>query len=195
MRELKERIEKDGLVLSEGVLKVDSFITHQVDPVLMKKIGETFANVYRQSGVTKIVTIETSGIAPALYTAEALGVPMIYARKAKSLTMNTELLSTEVYSFTKQVTSTISISKRFLNANDNVLLIDDFLANGMAAKGLIELCQQAGASVAGIGIVIEKSFQSGRKLLEDAGYNVVSLARIGSLENGQIEFLPSDLAE
>lgn len=195
MRELKERIEKDGLVLSEGVLKVDSFITHQVDPVLMKKIGETFANVYRQSGVTKIVTIETSGIAPALYTAEALGVPMIYARKAKSLTMNTELLSTEVYSFTKQVTSTISISKLFLNANDNVLLIDDFLANGMAAKGLIELCQQAGASVAGIGIVIEKSFQSGRKLLEDAGYNVVSLARIGSLENGQIEFLPSDLAE
>ena len=195
MRELKERIEKDGLVLSEGVLKVDSFITHQVDPVLMKKIGETFANVYRQSGVTKIVTIETSGIAPALYTAEALGVPMIYARKAKSLTMNTELLSTEVYSFTKQVTSTISISKLFLNANDNVLLIDDFLANGMAAKGLIELCQQAGASVAGIGIVIEKSFQSGRKLLEDAGYNVVSLARIGSLENGQIEVLPSDLAE
>ena len=195
MRELKERIEKDGLVLSEGVLKVDSFITHQVDPVLMKKIGETFANVYRQSGVTKIVTIETSGIAPALYTAEALGVPMIYARKAKSLTMNTELLSTEVYSFTKQVTSTISISKRFLNANDNVLLIDDFLANGMAAKGLIELCQQAGASVAGIGIVIEKSFQSGRKLLEDAGYNVVSLARIGSLENGQILFLSSYLAE
>lgn len=195
MQELKERIIKDGLVLSDGVLKVDSFITHQVDPVLMKKIGETFAEIFKENGVTKIITIETSGIAPALYTAEAMGVPMIYARKAKSLTMNTELLSTEVYSFTKQVTSTISISKRFLNADDKVLVIDDFLANGMAAKGLIELCQQAGASVVGIGILIEKSFQAGRKLLEDSGYRVVSLARIGSLENGTIEFLPSDIEQ
>ena len=178
--------------MGEGVLKVDQFLTHQVDYELMREIGTVFAERFQESGITKVVTIEASGIAPALYTAEKLQVPMIFARKAKSLTMDEELLTASVYSFTKQVTSQVSISKKFLSSDDTVLIIDDFLANGQAAKGLIELCQQAGAKVVGIGIVIEKSFQTGRQLLEEMGIPVVSLARIASLSEGQVSFLEGD---
>ncbi|EOL43894.1 xanthine phosphoribosyltransferase [Enterococcus phoeniculicola] len=192
MKELVERIKKDGHVLGEGVLKVDSFVTHQVDPVLMEQMGNRLAEVFKEAGITKVVTIEASGIAPAVFAAKELNVPMIFARKAKSLTMDEELLTSSVYSFTKQVTSTISISRKFLSSEDKVLIIDDFLANGQAAKGLIELCQQAGAEVEGIGIIIEKSFQDGRQLIEDMGLRVVSLARIASLTNGQVEFLEED---
>lgn len=192
MKELVERIKNDGRVLGEGVLKVDSFITHQVDPELMEAMGNRFAEVFAEAGITKVITIEASGIAPALYVAQKLGVPMIFARKAKSLTMDEELLTASVYSFTKQVTSQISISRKFLSDADKVLIIDDFLANGQAAKGLVELCQQAGAKVEGIGIVIEKSFQDGRQLLEDMGLNVVSLARIASLSEGTVTFLEED---
>ncbi|MBL1227428.1 xanthine phosphoribosyltransferase [Enterococcus sp. BWR-S5] len=192
MKELVERIKNDGQVLGEGVLKVDSFVTHQVDAALMEKIGQRFAEVFSDRGITKVVTIEASGIAPAMYAAQALGVPMIFARKAKSLTMDEELLTSSVYSFTKQVTSQISISKKFLSNEDTVLIIDDFLANGQAAKGLVELCQQAGATVSGIGILIEKSFQDGRALLEEMGLTVVSLARIASLTNNKVEFLEED---
>ncbi|GAA2880258.1 xanthine phosphoribosyltransferase [Enterococcus casseliflavus] len=192
MEKLVERIKTHGNVLGEGVLKVDQFLTHQVDYELMKEIGTVFAERFQGSGITKVVTIEASGIAPALYTAEQLQVPMIFARKAKSLTMDEELLTASVYSFTKQVTSQVSISKKFLSSEDTVLIIDDFLANGQAAKGLIELCQQAGANVVGIGIVIEKSFQSGRQLLEEMGIPVVSLARIASLSEGQVSFLEGD---
>lgn len=192
MKELMERIEKDGLVLNADVLKVDSFITHQVDPMLMEKIGETFAEKFQQDGITKVITIEASGIAPALATAKAMNVPMIFARKAKSLTMDKELLTATVYSFTKQVSSTVAISKKFLSKKDRVLIVDDFLANGQAAKGLISLCQQAGAEVKGVGIVIEKSFQPGRELLEETGVSVVSLARIQSLADGKVQFLEGD---
>lgn len=192
MQELVKRIQQDGNVLGDGVLKVDSIINHQVDPLLMKQMGELFAKVFAKRNITKVVTIESSGIAPAIFCALELGVPMIFARKSKSLTMNEELLTSSVYSFTKQVTSTVSISRKFLTQSDNVLIIDDFLANGQAAKGLIELCQQAGASVEGIGILIEKSFQDGRQLLEDMGIDVVSLARISSLENGEVTFIDAD---
>ncbi|HRL52341.1 MAG: xanthine phosphoribosyltransferase [Enterococcus aquimarinus] len=192
MQELVKRIQQDGNVLGDGVLKVDSIINHQVDPLLMKQMGELFAKVFAKRNITKVVTIESSGIAPAIFCALELGVPMIFARKSKSLTMNEELLTSSVYSFTKQVTSTVSISRKFLTKSDNVLIIDDFLANGQAAKGLIELCQQAGASVEGIGILIEKSFQDGRQLLEDMGIDVVSLARISSLENGEVTFIDAD---
>lgn len=192
MKELMERIENNGHVLGEGVLKVDSFVTHQVDPVLMEKIGKQFAACFADRQITKVVTIEASGIAPALFAAQHLGVPMVFARKSKSLTMNEELLTADVYSFTKQTTSTISISRKFLSAEDNVLIVDDFLANGQAAKGLIELCRQAGAHVDGIGIVIEKSFQDGRQLLEEMGLKVVSLARIDSLSDGKVTFLKED---
>ena len=192
MDKLVERIKTHGNALGEGVLKVDQFLTHQVDYELMREIGTVFAERFQESGITKVVTIEASGIAPALYTAEKLQVPMIFARKAKSLTMDEELLTASVYSFTKQVTSQVSISKKFLSSDDTVLIIDDFLANGQAAKGLIELCQQAGAKVVGIGIVIEKSFQTGRQLLEEMGIPVVSLARIASLSEGQVSFLEGD---
>jgi xanthine phosphoribosyltransferase len=192
MEELVKRIKADGRVLGEGVLKVDSFVTHQVDPNLMEAIGNRFAEIFVNAGITKVVTIEASGIAPALFAAKKLGVPMIFARKAKSLTMDEELLTASVYSFTKQVTSQISISRKFLTSEDKVLIIDDFLANGQAAKGLVELCQQAGAEVDGIGIVIEKSFQDGRELLEKMNLRVVSLARIASLKNGEVEFFEGD---
>ncbi len=189
MRELKEKILTDGRVLGEGVLKVDSFLTHQVDPLLMSQIGKEFANRFKDKGLTKIVTIEASGIAPAVFAGLELGIPVIFARKQKSLTMNAELLTAQVYSFTKQVTSDISISTKFLTEDDHVLVVDDFLANGQAALGLIELCRQAGATVEGIGIVIEKSFQDGRQLLEEKGYKVDSLARIASLKNNEVTFV------
>lgn len=192
MRVLEERIKKDGKTLGEGVLKVDGFMTHQVDPALMADIGKRFGEVFKSKGITKVVTIEASGIAPAVFTAYELGVPAIYARKMKSLTMDEELLTTEVYSFTKQITSNVSVSKKYLSTDDTILIVDDFLANGQAALGLIELCQQAGANIAGVGIIIEKSFQGGRKLLEDKGIDIVSLARVGSLKDGMIEFVEAD---
>ena len=179
-------------LLEECILKVDSFLTHQVDFNLMKEIGKVFATYFRSAGITKVVTIEASGIAPAIYTAEALGVPMIFAKKSKNITMTEGILTTEVYSFTKQVTSTVSIAGKFLNHYDKVLIVDDFLANGQAAKGLVNIIEQSGASVEAIGIVIEKSFQEGRKLLEEDKRKVVSLARIQKFENGKVVFMEAD---
>ncbi|HGA2457477.1 TPA: xanthine phosphoribosyltransferase [Streptococcus agalactiae] len=192
MKLLEERILKDGDVLGENILKVDSFLTHQVDFELMQEIGKVFADKYKEAGITKVVTIEASGIAPAVYAAQALGVPMIFAKKAKNITMTEGILTAEVYSFTKQVTSQVSIVSRFLSNDDTVLIIDDFLANGQAAKGLLEIIGQAGAKVAGIGIVIEKSFQNGRDLLEKTGVPVTSLARIKAFENGRVVFAEAD---
>lgn len=193
MKLLEERILKDGNVLGENILKVDSFLTHQVDYKLMKEMGKVLANGYRDKGITKVVTIEASGIAPAAYVAESLDVPMIFAKKHKNITMTEGILTAEVYSFTKQVTSTVSIASKFLNQDDRVLIVDDFLANGQAAKGLIEIIQQAGAKVEGVGIVIEKSFQDGRQLIQDMGIPVSSLARIEKFENGQVVFTEADL--
>ncbi|VTY31893.1 xanthine phosphoribosyltransferase [Streptococcus agalactiae] len=192
MKLLEERILKDGDVLGENILKVDSFLTHQVDFELMQEIGKVFADKYKEAGITKVVTIEASGIAPAVYAAQELGVPMIFAKKAKNITMTEGILTAEVYSFTKQVTSQVSIVSRFLSNDDTVLIIDDFLANGQAAKGLLEIIGQAGAKVAGIGIVIEKSFQDGRDLLEKTGVPVTSLARIKAFENGRVVFAEAD---
>ncbi|HFH6623735.1 TPA: xanthine phosphoribosyltransferase [Streptococcus agalactiae] len=192
MKLLEERILKDGDVLGENILKIDSFLTHQVDFELMQEIGKVFADKYKEAGITKVVTIEASGIAPAVYAAQALGVPMIFAKKAKNITMTEGILTAEVYSFTKQVTSQVSIVSRFLSNDDTVLIIDDFLANGQAAKGLLEIIGQAGAKVAGIGIVIEKSFQDGRDLLEKTGVPVTSLARIKAFENGRVVFAEAD---
>lgn len=193
MKTLEERILRDGQVLGENILKVDSFLTHQVDFSLTKEIGQVFAEAVKDAGITKVVTIEASGIAPAVYVAEALGLPMIFAKKAKNITMTEGILTAEVYSFTKQVTSTVSIAGKFLNSDDKVLIIDDFLANGQAAKGLITIIEQAGAQVEAVGIVIEKSFQGGRQLLETAGYRVLSLARIAGFDKGQIVFTEADI--
>ena len=193
MKTLEERILKDGYVLGENILKVDSFLTHQVDLNLMKEIGKVFADKFKDAGITKVVTIEASGIAPALYTADALGVPMIFAKKSKNITMNEGILTAEVYSFTKQVSNTVSIASKYLSQQDKVLIVDDFLANGQAAKGLVEIGEQAGAKVEAIGIVIEKSFQDGRGLLEKTGIPVFSLARLERFENGQVVFKEADL--
>ena len=193
MKKLEERILRDGQVLGENILKVDSFLTHQVDYSLMKEIGQVFAEAVKDTGITKVVSIEASGIAPAVYVAEALNVPMIFAKKAKNITMTEGILTAEVYSFTKQVTSTVSIAGKFLNSDDKVLIIDDFLANGQAAKGLITIIEQAGAQVEAVGIVIEKSFQNGRQLLETAGYRVLSLARIAGFEKGQVVSTEADI--
>lgn len=194
MKELQEKIRKEGIVLPNNVLKVDSFINHQMDPKLMKKIGEEFAKRFNDEGITKVLTIESSGIAPAIMAALELDVPVIFARKRKPLTFSGNLYCASVYSYTKQETNEITVSKDYLLKSDTVLIIDDFLANGQAAMGLIDLVEQAEAKVAGIGIVIEKSFQDGAKLITDKGYRIESLARIGSLENGQVTFVNEQVA-
>lgn len=189
---LEEHIKNRGTVLPGNVLKVDSFLNHQIDPVLMQAVGKEFANRFANLGITKIVTIESSGIAPAVFAGLELGVPVVFARKKKSLTLTENLYTSSVYSFTKQETNDISVSKNFLGKADKILLIDDFLANGQAVLGLLEVAEQAEAEVVGIGIVIEKSFQQGRALLEKTGYPIYSLARIASLENEQIRFVKGE---
>ncbi|MCC2928776.1 xanthine phosphoribosyltransferase [Bacillus sp. LBG-1-113] len=189
MEALKRKIEKEGVVLSDQVLKVDAFLNHQIDPLLMKKIGDEFAARFEKDEVTKIVTIESSGIAPAVMAGLQMGVPVVFARKHKSLTLTDNLLTSSVYSFTKQTESHIAVSGNHLSDQDHVLIIDDFLANGQAALGLASIVKQAGASVAGLGIVIEKSFQPGREELVKLGYRVESLARIESLAEGKVSFV------
>lgn len=185
---LKRKLTEEGIILGEQVLKVDSFLNHRIDPVLMAEIGEAFASRFAEDGITQVLTIESSGIAPALMTALRLNVPVVFARKRKSLTLKNDVYIEKAYSFTKQEENEITVAKSYLNDRDRVLIVDDFLANGQAALALARIVQQAGASVAGIGIVIEKSFQSGRRLLIEAGYRVESLARIAGLEDGMIRF-------
>ncbi|GIO21560.1 xanthine phosphoribosyltransferase [Oceanobacillus sp. J11TS1] len=185
---LKEKIVSEGKVLSDTVLKVDAFLNHQIDPVLMQSIGKEFANRFRDKKITKVLTLESSGIAPATMAGLELGVPVIFARKRQSLTLTDNLLTAEVYSFTKQTTSKVSVSQDFIKEGDNLLVIDDFLANGQAALGLMDIAEQAKATVAGIGIVIEKGFQRGGQALRDKGICVESLAIIDSLENKQVVF-------
>ncbi|MED5051463.1 MULTISPECIES: xanthine phosphoribosyltransferase [Anoxybacillaceae] len=184
MRELMEKIREEGEAISDHVLKVDRFLNHQVDPELMMQIGENFADAFRNEGITKVLTLESSGISPALMTAYILKVPLLFARKRKSLTLQNDLYTANVYSFTKQEYTEISVSRSFLQKDDRVLIIDDFLANGQAALGLTGIVQQAEAEVAGIGIVIEKAFQDGGEQLRRLGFRVVSLARITSLKEG-----------
>ena len=192
MKELQERIKKDGIAVNEDILKVDSFINHQVDPVLMQHIGEAFAEHFKDQGITKVATIESSGIAPALMTAMCMGLPMIILKKQPSKVLNDNLLQTVVTSFTKGTSYELTLSHQFIQENDNVLIIDDFLANGEAASGAIRLLTEAGASIAGIGILIEKSFQPGRDKLIAQGVDVYSLARVSKLAKGVIEFIPEE---
>ncbi|MTD31403.1 xanthine phosphoribosyltransferase [Planomicrobium sp. YIM 101495] len=188
MKQLQEKILQEGKVLSADVLKVDSFLNHQIDPQLMQAIGEEFAERFRDAGITRILTIESSGIAPAVMAGLSLGVPVVFARKRKSLTLTSSLLTAEVHSFTKGETNEISVSKDYLKQEDVVLVMDDFLANGQAALGLAAIVEEAGAELAGIGIVIEKGFQAGGKLLRDRGLRIESLAILDSLENGTVQF-------
>ncbi len=189
MYALEQKILAEGIVLSDQVLKVDSFLNHQIDPVMMQLIGQEFARLFKDAGITKIITIEASGIAPAVMAGLELGVPVIFARKYQSLTLKDDLYRSKVFSFTKQIESTIAIAKKHITKGDKALVIDDFLANGQAALGLADLIHQAEAEVVGIGIVIEKSFQPGRELLLEKGYRVESLARVESLTNGTVTFV------
>ncbi|HDR7563665.1 xanthine phosphoribosyltransferase [Bacillus mycoides] len=195
MKVLQEKILNEGKVLSGDVLKVDAFLNHQIDPVLMQEIGKEFAKRFKEENITKIVTIESSGIAPAVMAALELGVKVIFARKRKSLTLQDNMYVANVYSFTKQETNEISLSRNHIDENDRVLIIDDFLANGQAALGLMSLVEQSGASIAGIGIVIEKAFQDGGKKLREQGVRVESLAEIASLDNGTVTFVQQETAE
>lgn len=192
MKLLEERIKKEGKALSKTVLKVDSFINHQVDSEFMDAIGRDFAEHFKDYGITKVFTIESSGIAPALMAAKYLNVPMVILKKQTSKILSGELYQTRITSFTKGTSYELTLYRSYIKPEDKVLLIDDFLANGEAATGASRLIKEAGATLSGIGILIEKSFQKGRKRLEDAGYYVYSQARIGRLDDGVIEFLPED---
>ena len=189
MNLLKQMILEKGYVINENVLKVDSFLNHQVDFKLMNEIGLEFYHYFKNNDITRIFTIESSGIAPAIMTAYKFEVPMVILKKQTSSILKEDFYQTEVKSFTKNTTYNLTLSKKYISPNDNILIIDDFLANGEAAKGAIKLIENAGAKVAGIGIVIEKSFQPGRNFLENLGYDVYSLARIKSLKNNNIEFV------
>jgi len=189
MERLKQFITKEGTVLNENVLKVDTFLNHAINPQLMREIGIEFSQRFRQDGITKILTLESSGIAPALMTSLSLDCELVFARKRKSITMTDHLYTSSVHSFTKNQVSDISVSKSLLQKNERVLIIDDFLANGQAALGLIDLVKQAEGTVVGLGIVIEKSFQPGREILVNKGIRVESLARISNLSNGIATFV------
>ncbi|MFD1675878.1 xanthine phosphoribosyltransferase [Alicyclobacillus fodiniaquatilis] len=190
MQRLRQRICEQGLVLSDRVLKVDSFLNHQVDPALISEIGKTMAERYRHEGITKVMTIEASGIHIAFAVASVLGVPFVYGKKKKATTQSDELYRRSVYSYTRQETYEITVSKPFLSVADTVLIVDDILAEGAALNGLIGIVHDAGARLAGVSVVIEKSFQSGRKTLDDAGIPVYALARISKMspETG-VEFV------
>ena len=189
MKELQERIKKDGNAINEDILKVDRFLNHQVDPELMAHIGEEFANHFKNRGITKIATIESSGIAPALMTAQSMGLPLIILKKQPSKVLNDHLFQTEVTSFTKGTSYELTLSSKYISENDHVLIIDDFLANGEAATGAIRLLRKAHATIGGIGILIEKSFQPGHEKLVSQGFDVYSLARISHLAENEIEFI------
>lgn len=189
MDELKQRILKDGHALNQQVLRVDSFLNHQVDPQLMHAIGEAFGKYFRKHHFDKVITVEASGIAPAQMTALALGLPLLIMKKQTSKILKGDMYKTPVHSFTKENDYHLCVSKKYLKAGEKYLLIDDFLAYGQVVMGVKSICEEAGASLGGVGIVIEKSFQPGRALVEEQGLDILSLARIKSLAEGYVEFL------
>ncbi|RME70190.1 MAG: xanthine phosphoribosyltransferase [Chloroflexi bacterium] len=188
MEALKERIRKEGVNLGGGILKVDSFINHQVDPALMLAVGGALAAHFGAMGITKVLTAEISGIAPALTTALALGVPVVYGRKTKPITMPKNVYVATAPSHTKGQEVHLMVSPEFLTSKDKVLIIDDFLATGHTIMALISLAEQAGAEVVGVGAVIEKSFEGGRAMLEARGLRVRSLAVIKEMTDDEIIF-------
>ncbi|NUU62942.1 xanthine phosphoribosyltransferase [Paenibacillus agri] len=192
MKVLEERIRQEGLILSDKVLKVDSFLNHQVDTELALAIGQEFKRIFGHLPITKILTVEASGIQFAMAAGIALGVPFIYAKKRKAVTLSEAVYSAPVHSFTRQEDYQISISQKYLGPADKVLVVDDFLATGAALVGLADIIEEAGAELLGVGCVIEKSFQEGRGLLEQRGINVHSLARIASMVPGEIHFIDND---
>ena len=190
MNFLEERILKDGIVKPGNVLKVDSFLNHPMDIALMEEIGREFKRRFAHKHVTKVMTIEASGIGIACFVAKEFGVPMLFAKKSKSINIAGEMYVAEVESFTHQNKNQVIVSKKFLSPDDHLLIIDDFLANGCALQGMISLAESAGATVEGLGIVIEKGFQIGGRVIRNLGYDLESLAIIDAMdaETGTITF-------
>lgn len=190
MNFLEERIMKDGVVKEGNILKVDSFLNHQMDVKLFKQMGEEFKRRFAGKNINKIITIEASGIGIACIVAECFDVPVVFAKKSQSVNIDGDVYSAEVESFTHKCKNQVIVSKKFLNEDDHVLIIDDFLANGCALQGLISIVSEAGGTVEGIGIAIEKGFQAGGRMIRNLGYRLESLAIVDSMdaENGTIEF-------
>lgn len=188
MEMLKQRIREEGQVLPGDIIKVDGFLNHQIDVELMDAIGGEFARLFGDSGATRVLTVEASGIAIGLATARALGLPLLFAKKGMAKNIGQNIYSADVYSYTRGATYGVYVSQKYLHAEDRVLIVDDFLANGQACMGLVQLCRNAGAEVAGIGIAIEKKWQRGSELLRREGLPVHSLAVIERFENGEAIF-------
>ena len=189
MKLLEDRILQDGQFLPGNVLKVDSFLNHQIDVAFVCKLGQEFERLFRDAGVTKILTIEASGIGISCLTAQYFGVPVVFAKKSKTTNIFGDVYTATVESYTHGTTSQIIVSSRFLQPEDRVLIIDDFLANGQALNGLIQVVETAGATVVGAGIVIEKAFQPGGDLIRSRGIRVESLARIAAMDGANITFV------
>ena len=190
MNFLEERIVKDGIVKAGNVLNVDSFLNHQMDISLMEEIGREFKRRFADKQITKVMTIEASGIGIAAFVAKEFGVPMVFAKKSKSINIEGEMYVAEVESFTHKNKNQVIVSKKFLHADDHLLIIDDFLANGCALQGLISIAESAGATIEGLGIVIEKGFQVGGRVIRNLGYQLESLAIVDGMnhETGEIIF-------
>ena len=185
---LKDRIIKDGTILDGNIIKVDSFLNHQIDVTLLNEVGKEFEEIFNEEKIDKILTAEVSGIAIAAIVAQYFNVPMVFARKTESKNLDKDTYESEVYSYTKDKTYKIRVSKRYLIEGENILIIDDFLANGKAVEGLIDIVNKAKCNLAGIGVVIEKGFQEGGKNLREKGFRLESLAIIDSIEDGSIKF-------
>lgn len=188
MELLKQRIIEEGVIVSDQVLKLDGLLNHQVDPQLTMEMGREFASRFAESGITRVVTVESSGIAVAFATAYELGVPLVFARRKKTLLADPDAYCERVPSFTKGIVTDIMLSRQYLNSNDRVLFIDDIIANGDAARGLIKIIERSGAELIGLGIVIEKCFQAGARTIREQGIVLESLVKIESLANGVITF-------
>ncbi|MBM7563666.1 xanthine phosphoribosyltransferase [Paenibacillus sacheonensis] len=188
MELLKERILREASIINQDVLKLDALLNHQVDPQLTLEMGKEFARLYAETPITKVITVESSGIPAAFTTAMALNVPLVFARRKKTLIADPDSYSERVPSFTKGIVTDIMVSRQFLTPDDTVLFIDDIIANGDAARGLIKIIERSGAKLAGLGIVVEKSFQAGARTIREQGIRVESLVKIASLEGGQIRF-------
>lgn len=188
MEILKQRILKDGKGIGTSILKVDTFLNHQIDIDLMEQLGQEFYQHFKDKQVTKVLTIEASGIAIAAFVAKAFNVPLVFAKKVVSKNLEGEILTASVQSYTKGLIYLINVSKKFVTEQDNILIIDDFLANGSALLGLADIVKQGGANLVGAGIAIEKSFQPGRKRAEEMGIEVYSLACVASINDSDIKF-------
>lgn len=188
MELLKQKIKEVGIVVSDEVIKLDAILNHAIDPALTTAMGREFASRFAEDRITKVVTIESSGIPIAFAAAQELNVPLVFARRKKTLNTDTDTYCERVPSFTKGMVTDIMVAKEFLHESDRVLLIDDFIANGDAAKGLIRIIQRSGATLIGVGIAVEKSFQAGGRSIREQGIRVESLVRIASLANGAIRF-------